>query len=80
MSSALTRRLKTAFIADEEPPLWTRAFLLGCGTQFLACSGYAAIHPTFAVYMETVTQSESLIGLAFGTFTFAATADSRVAA
>ncbi|QFU84413.1 MFS transporter [Natronorubrum aibiense] len=72
MRGALSRRFRAAFVADEEPPLWTRAFLLVCGTQLLAYSSYAAIHPTFAVYLETITHSESLIGVAFGAFTFAA--------
>ncbi|QLG28942.1 MFS transporter [Halorarum halophilum] len=38
----------------------------------LAYSSYAAVHPIFAVYLESLTHSESLIGAAFGAFTFAA--------
>lgn len=68
-----------AFVTDDEPPLWTRAFLLVCGTQLLAYSSYAAIHPTFAVYLKTVTESEALIGVAFGAFTFAAMAARPIA-
>lgn len=72
MIGAVTRRLQNAFVTDEEPPLWTRSFLLVCGAQLLAYSSYAVVHPIFAVYLETLTHSESLIGVAFGAFTFAA--------
>jgi predicted MFS family arabinose efflux permease len=55
-----------------EPRLWTRPFLLVCSTHLLAYSSYAAVNPTFAAYLETVTHSTSFLGVIFGVFTFAA--------
>lgn len=61
-----------ATVAASDPPLWTRSFLLVCAVYLLTYGSYAAVHPTFAVYLETVTADESVVGLAFGAFTFAA--------
>jgi len=72
MADSLTRRLRATFTIEAEQPLWTRPFLLVCGTHLLAYGSYAAVNPTFAAYLGTVTGSESLVGLAFGVFTFAA--------
>lgn len=65
-------RLRAALAPDAEPPLWTRPFLLVCGTHLFAYGSYAAVNPTFAAYLDTMTRSESLVGAAFGAFTFAA--------
>jgi MFS family permease len=72
MADSLTRRLRATFTIEAEQPLWTRPFLFVCGTHLLAYGSYAAVNPTFAAYLGTVTGSESLVGLAFGVFTFAA--------
>lgn len=72
MADTLTQRLRAILTTESEPPLWTRSFLLVCGIHLLAYSSYAAVNPTFAVYLDTVTHSKSLVGVAFGVFTFAA--------
>lgn len=72
MVDALARRLRATLASGTEPRLWTRSFLLVCTTHLLVYGSYAAVHPTFAAYLETITNSESLVGLAFGAFTFAA--------
>lgn len=72
MGSTLVQRLRTRLTPDTERPLWTRSFLLICGTHLLAYSSYATVHPMFAAYLDTLTHSETLIGVAFGAFTFAA--------
>lgn len=72
MVDTLARRLRARLTADADSPLWTRPFLLVCGTHLLAYSGYAMINPTLAAYLGTITHSETLIGVAFGAFTFAA--------
>lgn len=72
MADTLTQRFRARLTTEAEQPLWTRSFLLICGVHLLAYSSYAAVNPTFAAYLDTVTPSESLIGVAFGVFTFAA--------
>lgn len=72
MADTLVHRLRTTLTTQAESRLWTRSFLLVCGTHLLAYSSYAAVNPMFAAYLDTVTHSESLIGVAFGVFTFAA--------
>lgn len=72
MADRLAHRLRAALSGQDDPRLWTRSFLLICGTHLLAYSSYAAVHPTFAAYLDTVTHSESLVGVAFGAFVFAA--------
>ncbi|MFB6301854.1 MAG: MFS transporter [Haloferacaceae archaeon] len=72
MGDAPGRRLRARLTADSDVPLWTRPFLLVCGTHLLAYSSYAAVHPTFAAYLGTMSDSTSLVGVAFGAFTFAA--------
>lgn len=72
MAGALERRLRARLTSDAEPSLWTRPFLLVCGTHLLAYSSYAAVNPTFAAYLDTITHSTSLVGVAFGAFTFTA--------
>lgn len=72
MVGALARQLRARLTSDDEPSLWTRPFLLVCGTHLLAYSSYTAVNPTFAAYLDTITHSTSLIGVAFGAFTFAA--------
>lgn len=72
MADTLAHRLRATLTAQAESRLWTRSFLLICGTHLLTYSSYAAVNPTFAAYLDTVTHSESLIGVAFGVFTFAA--------
>lgn len=72
MADTLAQRLRTTLTTQAESRLWTRSFLLICGTHLLAYSSYAAVNPTFAAYLDTVTHSKSLIGVAFGVFTFAA--------
>lgn len=72
MSDTLTQRLRATLGTETDPPLWTRPFLLVCGTHLFAYSSYAAVNPVFAAYLGTVTPSESLVGVAFGVFTFGA--------
>lgn len=72
MADTLAQRLRATVTTGAESRLWTESFLLVCGTHFLAYSSYAAVNPTFAAYLDTATHNESLIGLAFGIFTFAA--------
>lgn len=72
MVDTLPQRLRAGLTTRAESRLWTRSFLLVCGTHLLAYSSYAAVNPTFAAYLGTVTNSRSLIGVTFGIFTFAA--------
>lgn len=71
-ADTLRQRFRTTVITETDPPLWTRPFMLVCGIHLFAYSSYAAVNPTFAAYLDTVTHSESLIGVAFGVFTFTA--------
>lgn len=74
MRVELVQRLRAKFARDAEPALWTQPFLSVCGTHLFAYGSYAAVNPTFAAYLSTITRSESFIGVAFGVFTFAAVA------
>lgn len=72
MGDTLVRRLRATLEPDVGPVLWTRPFLLVSGTYLFSYSSYAAVNPTFAAYLGTITDSEALVGVAFGAFTFAA--------
>jgi MFS family permease len=72
MVDTLSQRIRARLPTQAESRLWTRSFLLVCSMHLLAYSSYAAVNPTFAAYLETVTRSTSLIGVTFGVFTFAA--------
>lgn len=54
MADTLAHRLRATLTAQAESRLWTRSFLLICGTHLLAYSSYAAVNPTFAAYLDTV--------------------------
>jgi predicted MFS family arabinose efflux permease len=71
MADIPTGRLRVRGGSPDQPSLWTRSFLLVCSINLLSQGSFAAVYPTFAVYLGTLTTDTSVVGLAFGVFTFA---------